>query len=87
MMAVFFFIRIAHEKGFKFHVQPQTCAYSCYNPERHLNLIASICIINTMNNDVLVMTVLTKFLLLLTARIYVNCDFNFYFRESYSLTI
>ena len=27
MMAVFFFI--AHEKGFKFHVQPQTGAYSC----------------------------------------------------------
>ena len=27
MMAVFFFI--AHEKGFEFHVQPQTGAYSC----------------------------------------------------------
>ena len=27
MMAVFFFI--AHEKGFKFHAQPQTGAYSC----------------------------------------------------------
>ena len=26
-MAVFFFI--THEKGFKFHVQPQTGAYSC----------------------------------------------------------
>ena len=26
MMAVFFFI--AHEKGFKFHAQPQTGAYS-----------------------------------------------------------
>ena len=22
---------IAHEKGFKFHAQPQTGAYSCYN--------------------------------------------------------
>ena len=29
MMAVFFFI--AHEKGFNFHAQPQTSAYSCYN--------------------------------------------------------
>ena len=28
MMAVFFFI--THEKGFKFHAQPQTGAYSCY---------------------------------------------------------
>ena len=27
MMAVFFFI--THEKGFKFHAQPQTGAYSC----------------------------------------------------------
>ena len=27
MMAVFFFI--AHEKGYKFHAQPQTGAYSC----------------------------------------------------------
>ena len=27
MMAVFFFT--AHEKGFKFHAQPQTGAYSC----------------------------------------------------------
>ena len=27
MMAVFFFI--AHKKGFKFHAQPQTGAYSC----------------------------------------------------------
>ena len=27
MMAVFFFI--AHEKGFKFHAQPQPGAYSC----------------------------------------------------------
>ena len=27
IMAVFFFI--AHEKGFKFHAQPQTGAYSC----------------------------------------------------------
>ena len=27
MMAVFLFI--AHEKGFKFHAQPQTGAYSC----------------------------------------------------------
>ena len=26
-MAVFFFI--AHEKGFKFHAQPQSGAYSC----------------------------------------------------------
>ena len=29
MMAVFFFT--AHEKGFKFHAQPQTGAYSCYS--------------------------------------------------------
>ena len=29
MMAVFFFI--AHEKGFKFHAEPQTGAYSCYS--------------------------------------------------------
>ena len=29
MMAVFLFI--AHEKGFKFHAQPQTGAYSCLN--------------------------------------------------------
>ena len=28
MMAVFLFI--AHEKGFKFHAQPQNGAYSCY---------------------------------------------------------
>ena len=28
MMAVFFFI--AHEKGFQFHAQPQTGAYSCF---------------------------------------------------------
>ena len=28
MMAVFFFI--VHEKGFKFHAQPQSGAYSCY---------------------------------------------------------
>ena len=28
MMAVFFFI--AHEKGFKFHAQPRTGAYSCF---------------------------------------------------------
>ena len=28
MMALFFFI--AHEKGFKFHAQPQTGAYSCF---------------------------------------------------------
>ena len=28
MMAVFFFT--AHKKGFKFHAQPQTGAYSCY---------------------------------------------------------
>ena len=27
MVAVFFFI--AHEKGFKFHAQPKTGAYSC----------------------------------------------------------
>ena len=27
MMAMFFFI--AHEKGFQFHAQPQTGAYSC----------------------------------------------------------
>ena len=29
MMAVFFFN--AHEKGLKFHAQPQNVAYSCYN--------------------------------------------------------
>ena len=29
MMAVFYFLFIAHEKGFKFHAQPQTGAYSC----------------------------------------------------------
>ena len=28
MMAVFFFT--SHEKGFTFHAQPQTGAYSCY---------------------------------------------------------
>ena len=28
MMAVFFFI--SHEKGFKFHAQPQTGAHSCF---------------------------------------------------------
>ena len=28
IMAVFFFI--PHKKGFKFHAQPQTGAYSCY---------------------------------------------------------
>ena len=31
MMAVFF---TAHEKGFKFHAQPQTGAYSCSRYER-----------------------------------------------------
>ena len=29
-VAVFFFIA-DHEKGFKFHAQSQTAAYSCYN--------------------------------------------------------
>ena len=29
MKAVFFFT--AHEKGFKFHAQPQTGAYSCFS--------------------------------------------------------
>ena len=40
MMAVFFFI--AHEKGFKFHAQPQTGAYSCF----HLKASAEIVLIN-----------------------------------------
>ena len=27
---------IAHEKGFKFHAQPQTGAYSCLNLRAHI---------------------------------------------------
>ena len=39
MMAAFFLI--AHEKGFKFHAQPQTGAYSCF----HLKALAKIVLI------------------------------------------
>ena len=37
MMAVFFFI--THEKGFKFHAEPQTGAYSCYSLFVHQELV------------------------------------------------
>ena len=40
-MAMFFFI--AHEKGFKFHAQPQTGAYSCF----HLKASAKMVLINS----------------------------------------
>ena len=45
MMAVFFVV-IAHEKGFKFHAEPQSSAYSCYKQRFIKYAVRGLVIVN-----------------------------------------